>query len=243
MAVYTIGDLHLSLGGNKPMDVFGGWQDYVPRLQANWRQTVGKEDTVVLLGDISWAMHLEDCAEDFAFIQALPGRKFLVKGNHDYWWSTRAKMDRYLEEKGFTSLSFIHNSCALADGLALCGTRSWMYEPGVALDDKVMAREAGRLEASLKQAQQQAPQAEKVAFLHYPPVFPGSCAAPMVDLMAQYGVRRCYYGHLHGASIPRAVQGRVQGIHYRLVSADAVGFCPVLVQQQAFTDAPQKDTE
>ena len=124
MAIFTIGDLHLSLGTSKPMDIFSGWENYVERLRENWLAAVGPQDTVVLAGDTSWAMKLEDCSADFAFLQNLPGRKLLLKGNHDYWWTTMAKMNAYLAANGFDSLSFLHNNCVFAEGLALCGTRS-----------------------------------------------------------------------------------------------------------------------
>lgn len=222
MAIFTIGDLHLSLGAAKPMDIFRGWENYVERLRENWLSAVAPEDTVVLAGDTSWAMKLEDCAADFAFLQALPGRKLLLKGNHDYWWTTMAKMNAYLSACGFTSLSFLHNSCAFVGGAALCGTRGWLFDAGEEHDEKVMRRECGRLRASLLAAGD----AEKIAFLHYPPVYPQGGADEIVSILHEFGVKRCFYGHLHGASIPRAVQGTVDGIHYRLISADALRFFP-----------------
>lgn len=222
MAIFTIGDLHLSLGAAKPMDIFRGWENYMERLRENWLSAVAPEDTVVLAGDTSWAMKLEDCAADFAFLQALPGRKLLLKGNHDYWWTTMAKMNAYLSESGFTSLSFLHNDCALVEGAALCGTRGWLFDMGEAQDEKVMRRECGRLRASLSAAGD----AEIIAFLHYPPVSVQADADEIVAILHEFGVKRCFYGHLHGASIPRAVQGTVDGIDYRLVSADALRFFP-----------------
>lgn len=223
MAIFAIADLHLSLGAaKKEMDIFPGWENYLPRLEQNWRRLVGEEDTVVIPGDISWAMKLEDCAADFAFIHSLPGQKILLKGNHDYWWTTRAKMDRYLAQNGFTSLHILHNDCYLAEGLALCGTRSWMFDSEEPLDEKVMARELGRLRASLAAAGE----CEKLAFLHYPPLYPGAQAPQVVELLQEYGVTRCYYGHLHGTATRFAVQGEVEGIQYKLISADGLDFCP-----------------
>lgn len=222
MAIFTIGDLHLSLGASKPMDIFRGWENYVDRLRENWLAAVLPEDTVVLAGDTSWAMKLEDCAADFAFLQDLPGKKLLLKGNHDYWWTTMARMNAYLSACGFTSLSFVHNSCAFAEGVALCGTRGWLFDVGEAHDEKVMRRECGRLRASLCAAGD----AEKIVFLHYPPVSAQGNAEEIVAILHEFGVKRCFYGHLHGASIPRAVQGTAGGIDYRLVSADALCFFP-----------------
>ena len=224
MAIFVIGDLHLSLGADKPMDKFPGWQGYVERIERNWRRLVAPGDTVVLAGDTSWAMKLEEAAQDFAFLQSLPGEKLLLKGNHDYWWSTARKMEAFFAAAGFDSLHLLHNNAYHREGLALCGTRGWLFEPGQAHDEKIMARELGRLRASLSAAGQAGD--ELLAFLHYPPVFPGANAPQVVELLRQYGVRRCFYGHLHGASIRSAVQGLHGGVEYRLISADALGFCP-----------------
>lgn len=223
MAIYTIGDLHLSLGCEKPMDIFPGWQGYMEKLEHNWNTLVKPEDTVVLAGDTSWAMKLEDTVADFSFLQRLPGQKLLLKGNHDYWWTTVKKMERFLQEKGFDSLHILHNNSILTEGLAVCGTRSWMFDVGEPHDEKVMNRELGRLRASLEAAPEGA---ERVAFLHYPPVYPNANAQQVIDLLKEYNVKRCFYGHLHGNAIRFAVQGMVDGIEYRLISADALAFCP-----------------
>ena len=223
MAIYTIGDLHLSLGCEKPMDIFPGWQGYMEKLERHWNTLVRPEDTVVLAGDTSWAMKLEDTVADFSFLQRLPGQKLLLKGNHDYWWTTVKKMERFLQDNGFDSLHILHNTSILAEGLAVCGTRSWMFDVGEAHDEKVMNRELGRLRASLDAAQEGA---ERVAFLHYPPVYQNANAQQVIDLLKEYNVKRCFYGHLHGNAIRFAVQGMVDGIEYRLISADALAFCP-----------------
>lgn len=223
MEIYTIGDLHLSLGCEKPMDIFPGWQGYMEKLERHWNTLVRPEDTVVLAGDTSWAMKLEDTVADFSFLQRLPGQKLLLKGNHDYWWTTVKKMEHFLQENGFDSLHILHNNSILAEGLAVCGTRSWMFDVGEAHDEKVMNRELGRLRASLDAAQEGA---ERVAFLHYPPVYPNANAQQVIDLLKEYNVKRCFYGHLHGNAIRFAVQGMVDGIEYRLISADALAFCP-----------------
>ncbi len=227
MAIYTIGDLHLSLGSKKPMDVFPGWQGYVQKLETNWRNVVKPEDTVVVAGDVSWAMHLEDTRSDFEFLQSLPGQKILLKGNHDYWWTTIKKMERYVAENGFDSLHFLHNNSYLVEGLALCGSRSWLFDAQEPHDEKVMNRELGRLRMSLDAAGD----GEKVVFLHYPPIYPNADARQVVEVLREYGVKRCYYGHLHGNSIRYAVQGVVDGIEYRLISADSLGFCPYKVSE------------
>lgn len=143
MAIFVVGDLHLSLGGDKPMDVFEGWEGYLPKLEANWRTLISPQDTVILAGDTSWAMKLEDTKTDFAFIQSLPGQKWLLKGNHDYWWTTARKMERYLTENGFDTMHILHNNACMVGDYALCGTRGWPFDDTNAQDAKIMAREAG----------------------------------------------------------------------------------------------------
>lgn len=226
MAIYAIADLHLAFGNNKPMDIFKGWQDYTQRIEKNWRAVIEQTDTVVLPGDISWAMKLEDCKEDFAFIHALPGQKVILKGNHDYWWSTMKKMENYIQTQGFDSLHFIQNNCYMADGVAICGTRSWLFDVDEPHDEKVMNREVGRLTASLTAAQD----AEKIAFLHYPPIYPNAQAAEIIKVLKTFQVKECYYGHLHSGSIAYAIQGEVEGIVYKLISADGLQFCPYKIR-------------
>ena len=220
MALYAIGDPPLSLGSNKPMDVFGGgWEGYVDKLSAGF-SVVRPEDTVVLCGDLSWGMNLAEAQEDFAFLDALPGEKILLKGNHDYWWTTAAKMNRFFDENGFHSLHILHNNCHEYGPYALCGTRGWFYEETG--DQKVFHREVMRLEASLKAAGER----EKLCFLHYPPCYQGYTCPEIMALLEEYGVKRCYYGHLHGGSHRLAVEGRYGEVEYHLVSADYVGFQP-----------------
>ena len=152
MSLFVIADLHLSLNGEKPMDVFRGWHNYVERLEDNWRRVVQEGDTVVIAGDISWAMKLEDAVQDFQFLHSLPGEKILLKGNHDYWWSTRSKIDQFLAEHGFFDMKVLHNCAYQVEGKALCGTRGWLYNSATAEDKKIVAREAGRLSMSMAEA-------------------------------------------------------------------------------------------
>ena len=223
MALFVLGDTHLSLGGAKPMDVFPGWNGYVEKLEANWRKLVKPEDTVVLAGDISWSMRLADTRKDFAFLNGLPGQKLIMKGNHDYWWSTANKMNAFFRAEGFDTLRLLHNNSYTVDGYALCGTRGWLFDADEPHDEKVMNREIGRLRLSLDAAE---PGREKLVFLHYPPVYTGADAPEIVAVLKEYGVRRCFYAHLHGKAIRFAVQGEVDGIRYKLVSADGLHFCP-----------------
>lgn len=227
MALYVLGDTHLSLGASKPMDVFPGWNGYVERLERNWRKLIKPEDTIVLAGDISWAMRLNDTRRDFAFLQELPGQKLIMKGNHDYWWTTANKMNAYLEAEGFDTLHILHNNACIVDDTALCGTRGWPFDDLAAQGEKLMAREAGRLRMSLQAA---GDAAQRIAFLHYPPIYPGAAAQELVDVLHDFGVTECYYGHLHGKSIRYATQGERDGITYRLISADGLAFCPYKIR-------------
>lgn len=223
MALYVIGDTHLSLGGNKPMDVFGGaWVDYVEKLRQGF-QVVQPEDTVVLAGDLSWGMSLPEAREDFAFLHALPGKKILLKGNHDYWWATVTKMEQFFAAQGFDRFSILHNNCILYEDYAVCGTRGWFFEEEMqGLNQKVFNRELLRLETSLRAAGER----EKICVLHYPPCYQGYQCEPILELLGKYGVKRCYYGHLHGGSHRLAIQGMVGETEYRLISADYIQFRP-----------------
>lgn len=227
MSLYVISDPHLSLTTDKSMTVFSGWDDYVMRLQKQWRQLVTPADTVVLAGDISWAMTLDDALEDFRFLHALPGRKLLFKGNHDYWWCTRRKMDAFFEENALSSLTVVHNDAVAVDGrFAVCGSRGWFYDD--AEDNvKILRREAERLRTSIRAAKQT--ELEPVVFLHYPPLFDGRVCEELTDVLKAEGVRRCYYGHVHGAGIRQAFEGEWEGITFRLTSCDALRFCPLLI--------------
>ncbi len=198
MALYVLGDTHLSLGASKPMDIFPGWDNYVERLERSWRKLITPQDTIVLAGDISWAMRLTDTRRDFAFLQQLPGQKLIMKGNHDYWWSTANKMNAYLKAEGFDTLHILHNNSYTVEGYALCGTRGWLFDVGEPHDEKVMNREIGRLKMSLDAAE---PGLEKLVFLHYPPVYTGTSAPEIVATLKDYGIRRCFYGHKFGLAI------------------------------------------
>ncbi len=217
----------MSFGADKPMDIFYGWQDYVDRLAENWQKKILPEDTVVLAGDISWGMTMEEALEDFRFLERLNGRKIILKGNHDYWFSTKTKVEGFLAEHGITSISILFNNAFVYGDYVICGTRGWMNEPGSAADKKVLAREVGRLRLSLEAGKEF--QKEPIVFLHYPPVGPNSCSLELVSVMWEYGVRSCYYGHLHGRSCENAVMGCQDGIHYRLISGDYIQFDPVQI--------------
>ncbi len=224
MSLYVIGDTHLSLGGSKPMDVFGGrWENYVDKLREGF-STVRPEDTTVICGDISWGMSLDEAREDFLFLHALPGRKIILKGNHDYWWSTATQAYKFFAANGIDSIEILNNNCCLYEDCALCGTRGWFYEEsrGEAHDRKMLSRELMRLETSLKAAGER----EKLVFLHYPPKMVNYECTEILDLLCAYGVRRCWYGHLHSGGRSLAFEGEYRGIRFKLVSADHVLFIP-----------------
>lgn len=227
MALYVIGDLHLCLGAPKPMDVFGGnWVGYMEKLEQGMG-VIGPDDTTVLLGDLSWALDLQSAEADFAWIDRIPGKKIILKGNHDYWWSTASKFYKFCGEKGFSNQFILNNNHYEYEGWAICGTRGWFFEEERSgeHDEKVFKRELIRLEASLKSAGD----LPKMVFLHYPPRYRGYECREILDLLEKYEVRRCFYGHLHGPSHALAMQGVWDGVDFRLVAADYLNFSPLQV--------------
>lgn len=229
MALFAIADLHLSLGTYKPMDIFRGWDNYVSKLDANWKKIVKDDDTVVIPGDISWGMKLYECYKDFEFINNLPGKKIFIKGNHDYWWATKSKIDNYLKENSFDTISVLFNNSYTADNFTVCGTRGWFLESETDNDVKVLNREVGRLRASLQDGLKNG--GEPVVFLHYPPVYGSQECSEIIDVLLEYNIKKCYYGHIHGANnIKNAIEGIYKGIDFTLVSCDKLGFMPLLVR-------------
>ena len=225
MALYAIGDLHLSLGTDKPMDIFGGrWINHTEKIK-NGFQILGPEDVCVLCGDISWAMNLEESIEDFKFIDSLPGKKLILKGNHDYWWNTAAKMKAFFEAACIKTIDILHNNSFRYGDAAICGTRGWLADDAfsAAQNKKIMDRENLRLRASLQAA---GDAREKLCFFHYPPRFKNTVCYDIISAMDEHDVKTCIYGHLHGEGHRLAVRGIVDGIDYEIVSADFVGFVP-----------------
>ncbi len=225
MSLFAIGDLHLALGTDKPMDIFGPkWKDHVQKLLAGFAD-VGQDDVTVLCGDSSWAMTLEGALEDFRFIHALPGKKIILKGNHDYWWTSAAKMNAFLAKNGLTSISILRNNAyPYGENVAICGTKGWFYEEsrGSEHDKKLIDREIQRLEASLRAAGER----DKYVFLHYPPKYGGYVCQPILDLFRQYDVKACCSGHLHADSLRMAFNGWEGNTRHICVSADGINFRP-----------------
>lgn len=228
MSLFCIADLHLSLGNDKPMDIFTGWQDYTSRILNNWNNIVKDEDTVVVAGDISWAMKLEDCFNDFDFINnKLKGNKIFLKGNHDYWWGTKRKIDTYLKENGFDKIKILFNNSYTVGNYNICGTRGWNLEIDSEEDEKILNRELGRLKLSLDSVDNYK---ETIVFLHYPPIYGTQNCQEIFEILHNYNIQKCYYGHLHGQKIIKySYNGDYEGIKLKLISTDSVSFTPVLI--------------
>ncbi len=231
MSIYIIGDLHLSFSEDKPMDIFGpNWEGHTKKIKEDWLKKVRKEDTIILAGDFSWATYLEEAKKDFEFLNTLPGRKILLKGNHDYWWTTVTAMKRFLEENKIQNVDFLFNNSFEIENKIFVGTRGWAL-----LDSenskKMIAREVARLELSIKSAiEQYGKDKEIIAIMHYPPLS-NSCKkneytydSKFLDILKQYHIKICYYGHLHGSSHKDAIEGNIEGINFKLISSDYLDF-------------------
>ncbi len=227
MSVYAIGDTHLSLSVDKPMDIFKGWDDYAQRLETNWQKLVTPEDTVIINGDVSWAMSLTEAKKDFEFLNSLNGTKIISKGNHDYWWNTVTKMEAFFKENGLDTIKILHNNAHRVGNISIAGTRGWFFDAEKENIDKVMARECARLQRSIDCAKELG--GETVVFLHYPPVSTTKDCEPILNVLKQNAIGRCYYGHLHGGATKFALNGEKDGVNFRLISADYLEFCPYLI--------------
>ena len=224
MSIYAIGDLHLSFQEDKPMDIFGeNWEKHDEKIRIDWLSKVKENDLVLLPGDFSWAMYLENTFEDFKYLNSLPGKKILLKGNHDYWWTTLTSMRRYLEENGFENIDFLHNNSYEYSGYIIAGTRGWTQTDD-SEDIRLVEREAGRIELSIKDGIQKYGEDKPIIVnMHYPPISYNR-KSPFVEVMKKYNVKKCVYGHLHGVSINEAIEGEYDGIEFKLVSSDSLNF-------------------
>ena len=227
--IYTIGDLHLSFKENKPMSIFGeNWYGHDEKIKNNWISKVTEKDLVILLGDFSWAMYLKDTDEDFKYLNNLPGKKLLLKGNHDYWWNTVTKMKEFLKENNFSNIEFLYNSAYEFEGKVIVGTRGWTLSEEEE-DKRLFKREAMRLELSIQDGiRKYGEDKEFIAFTHYPPITKATIINnelnDMLRILMKYNIKKCYYGHLHSSSIKEAVEGEYFGINFKLVSADGLDF-------------------
>lgn len=226
MSIYAISDLHLSFGADKPMDIFKGWNNYEEKLKANWARLVTDEDTVVIPGDISWALKLEDTLADFRFIESLPGKKIILKGNHDLWWSTMNKLGKFFVENKINGIQAVFNNAVVVEDKAICGTRGWDYASTGESEQKVRNREAGRLEASIKAAVETGK--EPIVFMHFPPVYAEFVCDEIMNILKKYGVKTVYHGHIHGAGCHKSVS-EYDGIKFKLLSCDCIDFTPIKI--------------
>ncbi|MBQ5834302.1 MAG: metallophosphoesterase [Clostridia bacterium] len=240
MSLYVMADLHLSSDGSKSMAVFGArWTDYMEKIRKNWNAVVTEEDTVIVPGDISWALKLEDALEDFRFLESLPGKKLIGKGNHDFWWSTLSKMNAFLEQNEMHSIRFLYNNAYALEDFIVCGTRGWFLEEsqqntvGEVDYSRIVDREVIRLRLSLDEAVKLQKEQEALGkslpilvFLHFPPVWNGFVCQEILDILRAYRVKTCYFGHIHGAYYPPRMTEH-EGLELVLTSADFLHFSPM----------------
>lgn len=226
MSVFAIGDLHLSFLAEKPMNIFKGWDDYVNKIKTNWNKIVNPNDTVIIVGDISWGMHLNETVKDFEFVNGLAGNKIILKGNHDFWWDTVKKNEDFLTRNGFNSIKILFNNSYIIEDKAICGTRGWFFDDNAIDTQKVILREVGRLERSILSAKQT--RLKPVVFMHYPVVWANQVCLPLLNVLLKHGISDVYYGHLHSVSKNSVVEV-YEGINFHLVSCDFVDFTPYKV--------------
>lgn len=249
MAIYAIGDLHLSFANPKPMNIFGdNWKNHEEKIKQDWLSKVKDDDTVIHLGDFSWAMHLKDTLKDFEFLNSLPGKKIMLKGNHEYWWTTIKNMKQFLDDNNFKNIDFLQNNSFQVENKIICGTRGWtLLSDNTENSQKMLNREAIRLEISIKSAISKQEQnneciniksenlihskkhktlksREIIVFMHYPPIIRQNKNTKFMEILKKYNIKRCYYAHLHGISINDAIEGIIDGIEFKLLSSDALDF-------------------
>lgn len=225
MSIYAIGDLHLSFANPKPMNIFGNnWNNHEEKIKLDWISKVKEEDTVVLPGDFSWAMNLKDTKKDFEYINNLPGRKVMSKGNHEYWWTTVTNIKKFLKENNFSNIDFLYNNSIEVEDKLICGTRGWNLNLESETSNKIITREEIRLENSIQDAINKNLDKEIIVFMHYPPIIKQNLNTGFFKILKKYNIKRCYYAHLHGNSIKEALNGVYDGIEFKLVSADGLDF-------------------
>lgn len=236
MSLFVMADLHLSTTTNKPMDIFGSrWTNYMEKIKKNWSAIVTDEDTVIVPGDVSWAIDYNEAVEDFRFIESLPGKKLLGKGNHDFWWGTMSKNRKFTEENGFKTIDFLFNNAYKVEDYIVCGTRGWYVDEklqSTASDaeyDKIVTREASRLRMSLDEAVKLRENNEEIlVFFHFPPVFGSFVCKEILDILKEYNIKNCYFGHIHGVyNVPRRFEH--DGVNFTLASSDFSNFVPLII--------------
>ena len=229
MSIYVIGDLHLSFSVDKPMDIFGNnWEDHAEKIKNNWIDKVTGSDTVILPGDFSWATYLKDTYKDFEFLNSLPGKKIMSKGNHDFWWTTLTSMRNYLKENEFKDIDFLYNNSYLVENKIIVGTRGWINNWKSEENRKILKRENDRLILSIEDGlKKYGNDKEIVAFIHYPPFYKEPIIPEEIDFiktLKRYNIKKCYYAHLHAEAHKEAIEGIVDGIDFKLISSDYLKF-------------------
>ncbi|MCD7828635.1 MAG: metallophosphoesterase [Clostridiales bacterium] len=228
MSLFAIGDTHLSLGSQKPMDIFKGWENYTDRLEKQWNAVVSDRDTVVINGDISWALKLSECYADFNFINNLNGKKIFIKGNHDYWWTTMKKMTEFLENNNFNTISILFNNSFRIGDYSVCGARGWFFDAPES-DKKIILRERQRLIRSVEQGLELG--GEPIVFLHYPPIYDDRICTEIFSVLTEYGIKRCFFGHIHSERSGKYEGLKMEGVKFNLISSDYLRFCPKLIEK------------
>ncbi len=226
LSLFAISDLHLSFSCDKSMEVFKGWNNYTDRIEANWKRIVGEDDTVVIIGDVSWASDYSALKADMEFIHNLPGKKIIIKGNHDFWWGTMNKNNNFLAQNNFDDIKFLFNNCFTYGEYGICGSRGWVYDGEGSFDSKVISRECGRLEMSLNSAEKQG--LKPILFTHYPPVYGDYVCQEIIDVLNKHQIKTLYYGHIHGSGLNNA-KSEYSDIKMHLVSCDCVDFTPIYI--------------
>lgn len=226
MSIYAISDLHLSFDENKPMYIFGtNWENHQEKIKQNWEQTVKQNDLVLLPGDFCWAMYLQEAYKSFDYLEKLPGKKLLLKGNHDYWWTTITKMRKYLKENNFNSIDFIYNNSYEFENYIICGTRGWLILENDEENKKILNREIERLKLSLEHAKNNfnVEQKKIIVCMHYPPIKENTISQ-FIQIMKEYNVQICLYGHLHAGAHKEVKEGEIEAIDFKMVSCDYTNF-------------------
>ena len=233
MSIFVLSDTHLSESVSKPMDVFGyRWKNWTEKLTENWKKTVNENDTVIIPGDVSWGMSMDEARDDLMLLDSLPGKKIIGKGNHDYWWGTVSKIEDFFEKNGISSISILFNNAYLIENVIVAGCRGWYNDGKNAPDNsdyqKIVARETGRLRLSLNAARNFPQDARKLVFFHFPPVLGDFLCREIVDVLKEYGISECFFGHIHGRyDLPPSFD--FEGIKFTFISADYLDFTPLKI--------------
>ena len=247
MSTYANSDLHLSTlkETDKSMEVFGKrWDNYIKRIENNWRRLVTNEDTVIIPGDVSWALSLDEALSDLKFIDSLPGKKILGKGNHDFWWATMKKHREFFDKNGIETIDFLFNNAHETEDFIIAGTRGWYHDEETQNAQnktdflKLVNRECQRLDTSLKAAmklKEAAPEKEIIVFMHFPPYWNGKESENIISVLEKYEIKRVFYGHIHG-NYTVEPRFNYKGMEMNIISADYLEFIPKHISKEKSHD-------